>query len=214
MTLEVDYLNFLEELGIRLSTEEGLPTIENCIAPNHNWDSIIDEFNDNKIVIVDNFLNEDVVNRLRNYALVYNVYSLYYPGYRSIDFECRDYENHPTVLKSLIADCQKKINICEDYNRSWFFIHDYESESVRRHIDDGAKVTINIWLTPTECFYDPKNYNGLMIEKHNKETQTIGYEYNRAVIFDSHQYHYSQGTSVIPSWANQKINYTMLFGFL
>ena len=82
-------INYLHNQNVVLSTENygcTIPLNTKVINPYQDWDKIAEEFNTNKICVIDNFLISEYALRLRNFYLAINVRHDYYEEYAAINF--------------------------------------------------------------------------------------------------------------------------------
>jgi Flp pilus assembly protein TadD len=120
-------------------------------------------------------------------------------------------------------------------SQAWAFKGLEEQAAVDVHADDAA-VSVNFWVTPTEANLDPQ-HGGLVICREPppddwkiKEYDTdrarivtflaqnagrnlvVPYRQNRAVIFRSRLFHYSDSPKFAPDYENHRLNLTLLYG--
>jgi hypothetical protein len=119
--------------------------------------------------------------------------------------------------------------------QAWAFKGLESGAAIDVHADDAA-VSVNFWVTPTEANLDP-DHGGLVVcrvppppgwkaidyqrdrerivaflEQHPGERLTVPYRENRAVLFDSRLFHYSDAPKFAQGYENHRINVTLLFG--
>lgn len=234
-----ELLEFLEERKIVISPEGwGIDNRikDSKILNSQNWSDLEDKFKKNGFVIVDNFLNLELIQRLRNFILCTNYRSGKYLEYAALDF----YRPHRwfSLLTNLTEEMKEEIPMLNklEFQRSWAFIHNNNAAGVGLHADP-ANININLWVTPDECVADEekngliiwdkkapedwvhKNYNGSLLKcrkflaDQHSQPNFISYKFNRAMIFDSSYFHETAGVSMKPGYVNRRINYTFLYGF-
>jgi len=119
--------------------------------------------------------------------------------------------------------------------QAWAFKGLESSAAIDIHADDAA-VSVNFWVTPTQANLSP-DHGGLVIcrvppppqwkvkdygddrrrivaflERHAGERLIVPYRENRAVLFDSRLFHYSDALKFAQGYENHRINVTLLFG--
>jgi tetratricopeptide (TPR) repeat protein len=119
--------------------------------------------------------------------------------------------------------------------QAWAFKGLESDAAIDIHADDAA-VSVNFWVTPTAANLDP-DHGGLVVcrvppppewkvidygrdrgrvvaflEQHPGERLTVPYRENRAVLFDSRLFHYSDAPKFAQGYENHRINVTLLFG--
>lgn len=202
---------------------------DNVLNNNLDFDKIRKEYEENKIVIIDDILDYNVAKNLQEYMLNVNEddFDDYYNGYFA--------SNSPYVELTypISLQLQQKLKF-EKYNRSWSFIYDNISNGVRLHADPSS-TNVNIWVTPNESMVLDSNLNGLIVypvaapkdwthDQYNGNTKKSKercknvnpiiskYKFNRATIFDSMFFHESQPVRSKEGHHNKRISYTWLFG--
>ena len=117
----------------------------------------------------------------------------------------------------------------------WAFSYGQSGGGTRKHADKAA-ININLWITPDSACPDPEaaglvvhdvaappdwgfsDYNldpaplERLVAQEGRAPVRVPYRCNRAVIFDSSLIHESGGVRFLNSYANQRINVTLLFG--
>lgn len=203
---------------------------ENILEVNNNFD-------DNNIIIEDNFLDENILHQLLGFSLTtdFDKSKNYTGGYQDYGFKKN---NHPIpeldkvveIIENKYPDIFKKL----EYERGWLFIYDNECSGVTPHADP-ASVNVNIWLTPNSCVkdnakngliiwdkkrpedwsYNDYNKNVSKIKQYLKDTNAskriVEYKHNRAMIFDSSYFHETNGVSMKDGHWNKRINLVFMF---
>jgi tetratricopeptide (TPR) repeat protein len=119
--------------------------------------------------------------------------------------------------------------------QAWAFKALESSAAIDIHADDAA-VSVNFWVTPTKTNLTPdhgglvvcrvrpppewkmKDYGGdralivAFLEQHVGERLVVPYRENRAVLFESRLFHYSDAPKFAEGYENHRINVTLLFG--
>jgi len=117
----------------------------------------------------------------------------------------------------------------------WAFKGFERHSKVDVHADDGA-VSVNFWVTPTEANLEPgrgglvvcrarppsdwvmKDYDAdqapilEFLKQNSADSTVVPYRENRAVLFESRLFHYSDAPMFADGYENHRINVTMLFG--
>lgn len=202
----------------------------NLLNNDLDFDTIRKEYEENKVVIIDNILNVDVARDLQQYMLNRNEFNFSHGnGYEGWDSPCEEL-TYPIALQ-----LQQKLGF-DEYNRSWSFIYDNISLGVGAHADPSS-TNVNIWVTPNESMMLDPDHNGLIvypitppkdwtwdqynaelyscknyIESVNVEPIVSEYKFNRATVFDSMFIHESQPVRAKQGHHNKRISYTWLFG--
>jgi tetratricopeptide (TPR) repeat protein len=119
--------------------------------------------------------------------------------------------------------------------QAWAFKGLESGAAIDIHADDAA-VSVNFWVTPTQANLTP-GHGGLVIcrvppprdwevtdyasdrmrivaflEQHAGERLVVPYQENRAVLFDSHLFHYSDAPQFAQGYENHRISVTLLYG--
>jgi hypothetical protein len=146
------------------------------------------------------------------------------------DFPIPELENVINIVKNSESEMFSNL----EFSKGWFFIYDNECNGVTPHAD-GASINLNIWLTPNSSIKD-SNKNGLIIwdkqkpqswsfneynrdvkkikkylDDTNAKKQVIDYRYNRAIIFNSSNFHETNGVSMKEGHWNKRINLVFMF---
>jgi Tetratricopeptide repeat len=120
-------------------------------------------------------------------------------------------------------------------SQAWAFKGLRPQAAVDTHADDAA-VSVNFWITPTEANLNPghgglavcrapppddweiKDYDGdqgrivSFLEQRTQDSLVVPYRQNRAVLFRSHLFHYSDHPEFGSGYENHRINLTLLYG--
>ena len=190
-----------------------------------------------KYMVIDNFLNKDVLNILYKYCLSNSIWNEfdYKNGYigsfiengfnapllLQISEEIRF--NFPKIIKKL------------PLTKAWAFKCNNQMKGIKIHADFAA-INVNFWVTPDNANLN-KNSGGLLVwdkeapkkwdfEKYNnnhleikkflkkKESKMkkIKYKSNRVIIFNSNLFHASDNFNFKKNYENRRINMTFLYG--
>jgi hypothetical protein len=120
-------------------------------------------------------------------------------------------------------------------SQAWAFKGLQAQAAVDVHADDAA-VSVNFWVTPTEANLDPE-HGGLVVcrasppddweikdydedqgrivtflEQRAADSLVVPYRQNRAVLFRSRLFHYSDRPKFASNYENHRINLTLLYG--
>ena len=187
------------------------------------------------LVVVDDFLSEDALERLWRFCLDATVWYQVKRGYLGAYLV----DGFATALALQIADelrdCLPGIFRCHRLEQLWAYKYDSRLQGIATHADFAA-VNVNFWVTPDEANRDPdsgglvvhtahapsdwafRSYNAdsarmaRFLEEAGGETVRVPYRRNRVVIFDSDLFHRTDDLDFRPGYENRRINVTMLFG--
>ena len=187
------------------------------------------------LVVVDDFLTRDALERLWRFCLDATVWYQVKRGYLGAYLV----DGFGTALALQIADELRArlpgIFRSHRLEQLWAYKYDSRLQGIATHADFAA-VNVNFWITPDEANRDPAS-GGLVIHKAHApsdwafrtynadsarmtqfladagdEPVTVPYRQNRVVIFDSDLFHRTDDLDFRPSYENRRINVTMLFG--
>jgi tetratricopeptide (TPR) repeat protein len=120
-------------------------------------------------------------------------------------------------------------------SQAWAFKGLRTQSAVDIHADDAA-VSLNFWVTPAEANLEPahgglvvaltpppddwtiRDYNAdqerivTFLEKNARNSLVVPYRPNRAALFRSRLFHYSDRPKFAPGYENHRINLTLLYG--
>jgi hypothetical protein len=191
------------------------------------------------VVVVDDFLADDVVDELYSFCLESTIWS----GERYA---------HGRLGSFLISgfNCPVLIQIAEELREAlpdvigdryglrqlWGFKNTSHLPAGSTIHADFAAVNVNFWLTPTDANVDPDSggmvvydvaapsdwdfhtYNERLplivdhLGRNGARGVRIPYRRNRAVIFDSDLFHATEAVTFRPGYESHRVNVTMLFG--
>ena len=187
------------------------------------------------LVVVDDFLTQDALDRLWRFCLDATVWYQVKRGYLGAYLV----DGFATALALQIADelrsCLPGIFRSHRLEQLWAYKYDSRLQGIATHADFAA-VNVNFWVTPDEANRNPDS-GGLVIHKAHApsdwafrtynadsarmakfladagdEPVTVPYRRNRVVIFDSDLFHHTDDLDFHPGYENRRINVTMLFG--
>ena len=187
------------------------------------------------LVVVDDFLTPDALERLWRFCLDATVWYQVKRGYLGAYLV----DGFATALALQIAD-ELRASLPGIFGphrleQLWAYKYDSRLQGIATHADFAA-VNVNFWVTPDEANRDPAS-GGLVVHKAHApsdwafrtynadsarmtqflaeagdEPVTVPYRQNRVVIFDSDLFHRTGDLDFRPGYENRRINVTMLFG--
>ena len=190
-----------------------------------------------KYMVIDDFLNKEVLNKLYKYCLTNSIWNEfdYKNGYIGSFIE--NGFNAPLLLQ--ISE-EIRFNFPEilknfPLTKAWAFKCNNQMKGIKIHADFAA-INVNFWITPDKAnlnkntggliIWDkeaPKNWdfnkynnNHLEIKKFLKKKKSkrkkIKYKSNRVTIFNSNLFHASDNFTFKKNYEGRRINITLLFG--
>ena len=188
-------------------------------------------------MVIDNFLNKEVLDILYKYCLTNSIWSEfdYKNGYIGSFIE--NGFNAPLILqiseeiKLYFPKIFKKFPL----TKAWAFKCNNQMKGIKIHADYAA-INVNLWITPDKAnlnkntggllIWDkesPKNWNfdkynnnhieiKKILKKSKSKMKRIKYKSNRAIIFNSNLFHASDNFHFKKSYENRRINVTLLYG--
>jgi len=213
---------------------------KNFLNKSLDWEDIEKKYLNSrlKIVTVDNFLEEETIEELRNFYLESNIWNHTYENKNYLG-SLLGLGNYSTIHEGIIIELKnnlKKILKNNDFQTLWAFNYDnLKNKGISLHAD-FAKINLNFWITPDK-YNQTKNFGGLKIydkpapkdwtyndynSKDNKINEyllkskaksiDIPYKFNRLIIFDSSLFHETQNLTFSDEFIGRRINNTFLFG--
>jgi hypothetical protein len=203
-----------------------------------DWEAIERQYFDTapyNYAVLDNFLAPEVCEEVRQ-AIVKNK-GWSFMNWQAEELFIRNFDL-PIVQEIARAVSERLPSIFENLTlvQHIAFMHQ-RNNGLCAHSDTGL-VTLDIWLTPDEynlepetgglVLYDVKrtpeqeihefNARPWCLEYFNKHTRgesvTVGYKYNRAILFDARTFHASDRIRFVGDGAQTyRINYAMLFDY-
>ena len=209
-----------------------------AILPHNNVEQISGLWKNAKpqIVVIDNFLTEEALEKLQRFCWSAPVWqTIYSSGYLGADPE----QGFCCPLLAQIADEMRLAwpVVFGDHGLHylWGFKYDSQMRGTGVHADEAA-VNVNFWITPDQANLDPEG-GGLVVwdaaapldwdfakynsddiaireflERSGARSVTIPYRANRAVIFDSDLFHETDTIRFKDGYLNRRINVTLLYG--
>ncbi len=189
-----------------------------------------------QIVVIDELLTKEALEKLRRFCLDSMVWRQVYDGGYLGAFPEHGFA--PALLAQIAEELRATYPaIIEDHPllHFWAFKYDSSLGGIKKHADFAA-VNVNFWITPDEANLDPEHgglvvwdkaappdwdfarYNaaeddiGAFLKAQDSRPVTIPYRANRAVIFDSDLFHETDIIHFRPGYENRRINITLLFG--
>jgi hypothetical protein len=202
------------------------------INPKLQFGDICSSLLDNKIVVVDDFLEETVADYLRQRMISEKYFQDNYPCYKANNYHYKS----DAATKLIADDVIKNIPVLKSFQRAWSFIYDNKCAGVNFHADPSA-TNINIWVSKNESVNN-FDENGLVIcavkpppswgrsqwsgnqdnciynflEENRPSTVRVEYKFNRAIFFDGAYFHKTDNVNMKDGYENRRVSYTMLFG--
>ena len=189
-----------------------------------------------QIVVIDELLTREALEKLRRFCLDSTVWRQVYEGGYLGAFPEHGFA--PPLLAQIAEELRATYPaIIEDHPllHFWAFKYDSSLHGIKKHADFAA-VNVNFWITPDEANLEPEQgglvvwdaaapqdwdfakYNAAeddicaFLKAQNSRPVTVPYRANRAVIFDSDLFHETDVISFKPGYENRRINVTLLFG--
>ncbi|HTP90214.1 MAG TPA: tetratricopeptide repeat protein [Xanthobacteraceae bacterium] len=202
-------------------------------------DALVHGFRDGRAgaVFFDDLLTPDALQRLRSYLLESTIWHDFSHIEGFVASYIEDGLACPLILQ--IAD-EIRRNFPEllgahPLSQAWAFKGLRSASAVDIHADDGA-VSVNFWITPTAANLDPAG-GGLVVslvpppadwriegyeadqkrivsflEQNPQASLKVPYRENRAVLFESRLFHWSETPKFAAGYENHRINLTFLYG--
>ena len=189
-----------------------------------------------QIVVIDELLTKEALEKLRRFCLDSTVWRQVYDGGYLGAFPEHGFA--PALLAQIAEELRATYPaIIEDHPllHFWAFKYDSSLRGIKKHADFAA-VNVNFWITPDEANLDLEHgglvvwdkaapqdwdfarYNAAeddicaFLKAQDSRPVTIPYRANRAVIFDSDLFHETDAIRFKPGYENRRINVTLLFG--
>ena len=188
-------------------------------------------------MVIDNFLKNDVLEKLYNYCLTNSILNEfdYKNGYIGSFIE--NGFNAPLLLElsEEIKNYFPKIFKNFPLTKAWAFKCNNQMKGIKIHADFAA-INVNFWITPDKAnlnknnggllIWDkeaPKNWNFYkynnnhleikkFLKKKKSKMKKIKYKSNRVVIFNSNLFHASDNFNFKNNYESRRINITLLYG--
>jgi tetratricopeptide (TPR) repeat protein len=189
-----------------------------------------------QIVVIDNLLTAEALEKLRRYCMDSTIWRAIYEGGYLGAFPEHGFA--PPLLAQIAEELRAVYPaIIGDHPllHFWAFKYDSSLRGINKHADFAA-VNVNFWITPDDANLDIE-HGGLLIwdaaapldwdfakynaadddiraflEQKKAKAITVPYRSNRAVVFDSDLFHETDTIHFKPGYENRRINVTLLFG--
>ena len=204
-----------------------------------NWDLIADQYKNSSpsLVVIDNFLNPQALNYLRNFCYESKVWHktykhAYLGATADKGFLSKIHFGIAQELKSYLFDVIQQDRL----EQLWAFKYDTVlGKGINVHAD-FARINLNFWITPDE-YHLNKGRGGIIVyteptprdwsyfdyninsEKiydylniHKSSSVTVPYKSNRAVLFNSTLFHETDEIKFEDTYLGRRVNMTYLFG--
>ena len=209
-----------------------------ALAPRTDVETVQELYAKNSVVVVDNFLKPQVLQKLHEFAALSQIYTESKPrGYMGAYWE--DGFMTPLLLQ-VIEELPKMFpKIFADYPlvHSWAYNYDNDyHKGIKIHGDEAA-VNCNLWVTPDDANLDKTNgglviytkpvplhwtsfasYNSAQADAkvyelvRDSAKVVVPYRQNRIVLFKSDLLHNTDNMHFKPGFKNRRINLTFLYG--
>jgi len=188
-------------------------------------------------IIVDNLLTPQALDSLRRFLLESTIWH----DFSHIDGFVASYLEDGLACPLLLQIADELRRVFPDIlgkhplSQAWAFKGLKAQSAVDVHADDAA-VSVNFWVTPTEANLNPGR-SGLVVcraqppddweirdydtdqgrivtflEQNADDNLIVPYRQNRAVLFRSRLFHYSDSPEFASGYENHRINLTLLYG--
>jgi tetratricopeptide (TPR) repeat protein len=191
--------------------------------------------NGQKVQVIDDFLTPDALAQLRKFCLESTIWRHPYKfGYVGA------FPQDGFASVSLFAVAEEFLAALGDavdgiqFAQWWGFVYNSNLPGTDIHGDD-ADFSLNLWITPDSANLDPDS-GGLVVwdqkapsdwsfddynsggdrvrqylEERNAESHVIPHRANRAVLFEGHLFHRTDGFTFAPGFENRRRSLTFLF---
>jgi tetratricopeptide (TPR) repeat protein len=224
----------LADLPYVRASEQKLPRYLN---PDVNYGQIQEAFltGGQKIQVIDDFLTPAALEQVQKFCLESTVWRHPYQfGYMGAFPE----DGFASIsLFAIAEELQEALGDALAGHRLWQwwgFAYDAKLPGTDIHADD-ADVTLNLWITPDSANLDPStggiivwnqrapedwsfdDYNSggdrvrEFLQSQNAEPTVVPYRANRAVLFEGHLFHQTDGFTFASGFTNRRRNLTFLF---
>ena len=212
---------------------------DSCLNEELDWKSIANQYlkSSPSLTVIDDFLNTDALNYLRNFCYESKVWHktyqhAYLGAFVDKGFVSKVHLKISEELKIHLSDVIQQDRL----EQLWAFKYDsILGKGINIHAD-FARINLNFWITPDEYHLNKKN-GGLIVYtepaprdwnyfdyninskkiyeylgRHNSKSVTVPYKSNRAVLFDSTLFHETDEIKFEDSYLGRRVNMTYLFG--
>lgn len=214
------------------------PEVADC-AVNERTDlaALTSQFDEQGAIIVDDLLTPQALDLLRRFLLESTIWH----DFSHIDGFVASYLEDGLACPLLLQIADELRRAFPDIlgkhplSQAWAFKGLQAQSAVDVHADDAA-VSVNFWVTPTEANLNP-GHSGLVVcrvpppddweikdydadqprivtflEQNADDSLVVPYCQNRAVLFRSRLFHYSDRPEFASGYENHRINLTLLYG--
>jgi len=233
---EVDIIN---KYNKNFFISDQLQSFESCVNSRLDWTSIANQYCNSspKMVVIDNFLNQETLNFLQKFCYESKVWHktyqhAYLGAFVDKGFVSKVHLKISEELKIHLSDVIQQDRL----EQLWAFKYDsILGKGINIHAD-FARINLNFWITPDE-YHLNKNNGGLIVytepaprdwnyfdynintekiyeylDRHNSSSVSVPYKANRAVLFDSTLFHETDEIKFEDSYLGRRVNMTYLFG--
>jgi hypothetical protein len=196
----------------------------------------ISEIGQPQIVVIDDLLTAEALEKLRRFCMDSTVWREIYDGGYLGAFPEHGFA--PPLLAQIAEELRRIYPaVIGDHPllHFWAFKYDSSLRGTGTHADFAA-VNVNFWITPDDANLDPEHgglvvwdaaapldwdfakYNAAdddiraFLEQEKAKPVIVPYRANRAVVFDSDLFHETDTIHFKPGYENRRINVTLLFG--
>jgi tetratricopeptide (TPR) repeat protein len=189
-----------------------------------------------QIVVIDDLLTAEALQKLRLFCLDSTIWRAIYEGGYLGAFPEHGFA--PPLLAQIAEELRTVYPVIigdHPLLHFWAFKYDSSLRGINKHADFAA-VNVNFWITPDDANLDPEHgglvvwdaaapldwdfarYNAAdddicaFLEREKAKAVTVPYRANRAVVFDSDLFHETDTIHFKPGYENRRINVTLLFG--
>lgn len=188
-----------------------------------------------KVQVIDDFLAAAALEQVQKFCLESTVWRHpykfgYVGGFPQDGFASNSLFAIAKELLTALGDVVSGYQLAQ----WWGFAYDTRLPGTDIHGDD-ADFSLNLWITPDSANLDPTtgglviwdetapsdwsfdDYNSggdrvrQFLQRTNAESNTIPYRANRAVLFEGHLFHRTDGFTFAPGFANRRRSVTLLF---
>lgn len=210
-----------------------------AVSERPDRDVLVHRFRDSRTgaIYCDDLLRPDALRRLKSYLLESTIWHDFSHIGGFVASYLEDGLACPLILQ--IADEIRRAfpELLGEHplTQAWAFKGLRSTSAIDVHADDGA-VSVNFWVTPTAANLEPdrgglvvslvppprdwqiEDYTAdrerivIFLEQNAQASPRIPYRENRAVLFESRLFHWSDAPKFAESYENHRINLTFLYG--
>ncbi|HUC51432.1 MAG TPA: tetratricopeptide repeat protein [Xanthobacteraceae bacterium] len=188
-------------------------------------------------IYFDNLLTPEALKRLRSFLLESTIWHDFSHIGGFVASYLEDGLACPLILQIANEIRSTFAGLLTDHplTQAWAFKGLKPSSAIDVHADDGA-ISVNFWVTPTDANQKP-DAGGLVVslvpppkdwqmhdytadqdrivaflEQNSRDRLRVPYRDNRAVLFSSRLFHWSDRPEFAPGYENHRVNLTFLYG--